>query len=99
MVEKKIQYLIEEAISFFEENEKWSQEVNEKFHPPEGTFSEGSPEQIANVISQNGRASYKTAMARLNFYLNRGGENVSPSVRAKVNRAKEILKKRYNKKD
>jgi hypothetical protein len=90
---KKIEKLI------LETEEKWSQEVKEHFHPPEGTFSQGSAEKIANVISQNGRASYKTTMARLNFFLNRGGENVPPEVRAKVNRAKEIIKKKYNKKD
>jgi hypothetical protein len=102
MIERKIEKLIEEAFSFLqeeEEEEKWSQDVKEKFHPPEGTFKEGSADKIATIISQNGRTPYKTAIARLNFFLNRGGENVSPEIRAKVNRAKEILKKRYNKKD
>jgi hypothetical protein len=90
-IETKILRLIQEA------EEKWAQEVEEKFHPPAGTFKEGSPDKIASVISQNGRAPYKTAIARLSFFLNRGGENISPEIRAKVNRAKEILKKRYKK--
>ena len=93
-VESKIIKLLQEA------EEKWTQKVHEKFHPPAGTFSEGSAEKIADVISEHGKAPYKTAIARLNFFLNRGGKNVSPTVRAKVEKAKKILEKRYaNKKD
>ena len=92
MLEQKIERLIEEA------EEKWSNEVHGRFHPPEGTFKEKSAEEIARIISQNWRASLQTTMARLNFFLNRGGENISPEIRAKVNHAKEIVRKHYNNK-
>jgi len=89
MLEQKIERLIEEA------EEKWANKVREKFHPPAGTFKEKSAEEIANIISQHGKASLKTTMARLNFFLNRGGKNIPPEIRAKVNRAKEIVHKRH----
>jgi len=94
-IEKKIQHLIEEA------EEKWSQEVTkkEKFHPPEGTFKEKSAQEIARIISQNWTAGLQTTMARLNFFLNRGGENISPEIRAKVNHAKEIVREHYAQKE
>ncbi len=90
-VERKIDLLLQEA-------ENWSKTVteHEKWHAPEGTFEKG-PEAIAKTVSQNWTAGYKTTMARLNFFLNRGGKNVSPSVRANVNKAKEIVRKHYNK--
>lgn len=97
----KIGSLIEESLALFENEEKednWSKAVteHEKFHPPEGTFSK-NPQEIARIISQNKRASYQTAMSRLNFFLNRGGENISPDMRARVNKAKDILRKMYGK--
>ena len=93
MLEQKIERLIEEA------EERWSAAVTkkEKFHPPEGTFKEKSAQEIAKIISQNWQAGLQTTMARLNFFLNRGGENISPEIRAKVNHAKEIVRKHYNK--
>jgi len=90
-IEQKIKKLIQET------EEKWSAEVtkNEKFHPPEGTFKEKSSQEIARIISQDWRAGLKKTMARLNFFLNRGGENISPEIRAKVNHAKDIVHKHY----
>ena len=92
---KKIDHLIEEAIAFFE-NENWSKSVtkHEKWHAPEGTF-EKSAEEIAKIISQDKKVSLKKAMARLNFFLNRGGSNVPSDTRARVNKAKDILRKMY----
>ncbi len=87
----KISKLLEET------EEKWSNKVKEKFHPPEGTFSK-PPKEIARIISQDKKASYQTAMARLNFFLNRGGENINPTMKAGVERAKEELRKMYKEK-
>ena len=97
MITQKIGKLIEESLALFE-NEKWSKTVteHEKWHAPEGTFSK-SAQEIAKIISQNKKASYQTAMSRLNFYLNRGGENIPAETRAKVNHAKDILRKMYGK--
>ena len=92
----KIGSLIEESLALLENN--WSDKVteNEKWHAPEGTF-EKSPEEIAKIISQNKKASFQTAMSRLNFFLNRGGKNIPQDTKARVNKAKDILRKMYNK--
>ena len=68
---------------------KWSNKVKTKWHPPEGLFKNGTPEEIASTVSQG--VDLKTAMARLNFFLNRGGSNISPAIRKKVEKAKDIL--------
>jgi hypothetical protein len=81
---------IEDKINkYLKEGENWSGKVKIKWHPPEGLFKNGSPEEIASTVSQG--ANLKTAMARLNFFLNRGGSNVSPAIRKKVEKAKKIL--------
>jgi hypothetical protein len=91
MIEYKIEKLLQEA------EEKWAQKVKEKFHPPEGTFSEKSAEEIARIISQNWEAGLQKTMARLNFFLNRGGKNITPEIRKKVERAKDIVHDHYKK--
>jgi predicted polyphosphate/ATP-dependent NAD kinase len=90
-IENKIIKLLQET------EEKWANKVHEKFHPPAGTFKEKSAEEIAKIISQNWTAGAQTTMARLNFFLNRGGKNVSPEIRKKVEKAKEIVHKHYSK--
>ena len=96
-VENKIEYLIEEAVVSLEEAKKWSQKVKEKWHPREGLFRSGSAEEIASEVSEHGKASLKTAMARINFYMNRAGKNLPDNEKGRLNRAKEILDKRYGK--
>lgn len=90
--------LIEEAK---EAIDKWSAKVphSKTFKTPPGLFKEKSAQEIAKVISENKDAAYKTAMSRLNFYLNRGGKNIPENIRLKVNKSKEILKKIYNRAD
>jgi hypothetical protein len=90
----KIQKLIEEAEKSIN---KWSDKVphSKTFKTPEGLFKNKSSQEIAKVISENKEAPYATAMSRLNFYLNRGGKNIPSDIRAKVNAAKEVLKKMY----
>jgi hypothetical protein len=78
-------YLKEKSVN------KWSGKVKTKWHPPEGLFKNGSPEEIASTVSQG--VDLKTAMARLNFFLNRGGSNISPEIRKKVEKAKSVLSK------
>jgi len=72
---------------------KWSNKVKTKWHPPEGLFSNGTAQEIADAVSQG--EDLKTAMARLNFFLNRGGSNVTPKIRKKVEQAKELVRKKY----
>jgi hypothetical protein len=90
-VYQKIDRLLQET------EEKWSNDVKEKFHPPEGLFKNKSAGEIAKVISQNWTAGLKTSMARLNYFLNRGGENISPEIKKKVEKAKELVHNHYNK--
>jgi len=80
---------IEDKISKYLNEDKWSDKVKTKWHPPEGLFKNGSAEEIADTVSSG--VSLKTAMSRLNFYLNRGGSNISQSQINKVNQAKKIL--------
>jgi len=91
MIEKMIEKLLQET------EDKWSNSVKEKFHPPAGTFKEKSAEEIAKIISQNWKAGLKTTMARLNFFLNRGGKGISPQIKSKVERAKTIVHNHYSK--
>jgi hypothetical protein len=85
----KIDVLMEKYLREKKKINKWSNKVKTKWHPPEGLFKNGSPEEIASTVSQG--ADLKTAMARLNFFLNRGGSNIPPAIRKKVEKAKDIL--------
>ena len=81
---------IEDKINkYLKEGKNWSGKVKTKWHPPEGLFKNGSPEEIASTVSQG--TDLKTAISRLNFFLNRGGSNISPAIRKKVEKAKDIL--------
>lgn len=50
---------------------RWLQQVRPKWHPPEGLFTRDA-EEIAATLA-NSSDSYKQAVARANFYYNRGG--------------------------
>jgi hypothetical protein len=41
-------------------------------------------------------APFRSAMSMLNFYQNRGGRNLSPAVRRKLQAAKEELRKLFD---
>ena len=49
----------------------WSGKVKPKWHPPKGLFTK-DPKTIANVIAENSD-NLKQAVARVNFFFNRGG--------------------------
>jgi hypothetical protein len=73
--------------------EKWSQPVTEdvKEHPPEGLFKK-SADAIAKGLKKL-HPDLKSAMSALNFYINRGGEDV-PN-KENLEKAKEKLRKLY----
>lgn len=77
---------------------KWSGKVKTKFHPKEGIFKEGSPEEIATEITKD-NPDLQTAMSRLNFFLNRAGKGLSSTVRANVEAAKKIVHNKLSKKE
>lgn len=75
---------------------KWSQTVteHEKWHAPEGLFKE-SPDKIATTLKKDSK-DRQQAMARLNFYINRDGKNLSDDDRERLEKAKEKLKALYD---
>jgi hypothetical protein len=79
------------------EEEKWSGDVKTKRHPPKGLFAEGSAQDIADWAA--GAGDLQSAMAEINFYENRAGSNLSAERKATLEKAKELLRKKFNKED
>lgn len=81
---------------------KVEQKQNQKYGKnknilPEGTFEKDAG-AIAQVLKRESK-DYKQAMSRLNFYINRGGDNLSSSDKQRLERAKDQLKRLYVKED
>jgi hypothetical protein len=76
--------------------ERWVKNVKtDSTHPPEGLFTK-SPTEIARTlasknVSPKGPAS---GMRMLTYFINRAGKGLSPSRRAKLEKAKELLHKK-----
>lgn len=70
--------------------ELWSGDVKTKKHPPEGLFAKGSATEIAAWLKKS-HGDLKGAMSALNFYINRGGKNLSDTQKAKLEHAKALL--------
>lgn len=73
--------------------EQWSKNVETEWHAPEGFFKR-SADQIASGLKANSD-DLKQAMSRLNFYINRAGSNLSSSDKARLESAKDKLRKLY----
>ena len=73
--------------------EKWSGDVETKWHPKEGFFNQ-SADKIANGLKKASK-DLKQAMSRLNFYCNRSGKNLSSEAKKRLETAKEKLRKLY----
>jgi hypothetical protein len=74
--------------------ERWSAGVHKKWEPPEGFF-ERSAGRIASGLKASSR-DLKQAMSRLNFYVNRAGENLSGEDRERLEAVKEKLRELYD---
>lgn len=68
---------------------------------PQGIFT-GSAKDIARGLKQSAEAStmrkgspFQSAMSMLNFYINRAGKNLKPHDKARLERAKNELRKLY----
>ena len=68
----------------------WSGDVKAEWKPPDGLFTK-SADEIASIIQRNSK-DLKQAMARLNFYRNRSGSNLTPDRKRALELAAEILK-------
>ena len=73
--------------------DNWSEKVTTKWTPPKGFF-ELPAEKIATGL-KDASDSLKQAMSRLDFYINRAGSNLSDKDVARLDAAKEKLRKLY----
>ena len=76
-----------------EEAENWSDDVKTKNELPEGTFTK-SAKEVADTLKKYSD-DLQQAMARLNFYINRGGKGLDKKTIAELEKAKELLRKLY----
>src|SRR5215510_7255504 len=75
---------------------KWVRTVTtDSTHPPRGTFT-GSAEDIARTMARKdvSPGGLSSAIKMIQYFINRGGKNVSASRRAELERAKRLLQKR-----
>ncbi|MCJ9750423.1 DUF3175 domain-containing protein [Neorhizobium sp. BETTINA12A] len=84
---------------------KWSQDVTEHSDAmdlKDGVFKSRSPKKIADSLRHSAEESHRrksspfqSAMSMLNFYINRAGGQLSKSRRAKLEKAKDELRKDF----
>ncbi len=84
---------------------RWSQRVTEtssalSLEPR--VFAQSDPRKIALSLKRSAErsrrrkgTSFQSAMSMLNFYINRAGRNLSPTGRARLEKAKTELRKLY----
>lgn len=82
---------------------KWSASVtrhSDALDLEEGVFKGNDPEKIARSLKKSAKQShrrkgtpYQSAMSMLNFYINRGGENLPASKKKVLEDAKDELRK------
>ena len=86
---------------------KWSKQVTEHSDAldlEKGVFAGNDPDKIAQSLKRSAIHShrkkgtpYQSAMSMLNFYINRAGKNLSESRKHTLDKAKEALRKLFNK--
>jgi hypothetical protein len=84
---------------------RWSQQVTEKGNALDlerGVFSKEDPRSIARSLKRSADRShrrksdpFRSAMSMLTFYINRAGSNLPQSRRAKLESAKQELRRLY----
>ena len=86
----------------------WSHDVMEQSEAldlEEGVFKKRSPKAIAESLKRSAEKSkrrkgtpFQSAMSMLNFYINRGGKNLSEPQRARLEKAKDELRELFGRK-
>jgi Protein of unknown function (DUF3175) len=86
---------------------RWSQHVTETSDAltlEQGVFKKDSPRAIARSLKRSADRSqrrksdpYRSAMSMLVFYVNRAGKGLSKARKAKLEKAKDELRKLYGK--
>jgi len=84
---------------------KWSKRVTETSDAmdlEQSVFKLRSARAIASSLKRSAERSrrrksppYRSALSMLTFYINRGGRNLSPAERSKLERAKDELRKLF----
>jgi hypothetical protein len=84
---------------------KWSGKVtreSDAMDLKKGVFKSNSPKKIAKSVKSSAEHSkrrkagpYQSAMSMLNFYINRGGKNLSAAKKRTLERAKDVLRELY----
>ena len=88
---------------------RWSQQVTEHSDAPvhldKGVFTLKDPGKIALSLKHSAEASkrrksdpFRSAMSMLTFYINRAGKSLSVSDRARLEKAKDELRKVFHRK-
>lgn len=87
--------------------ERWSQGVTEHSDAldlEKGVFTLKDPKKIAASLKRSAEASkrrktdpYRSAMSMLVFYINRAGKNLAEEDRARLEQAKDELRKAFGK--
>jgi len=88
-------------------SKRWSKEVTEHSRALDlepGVFTLKDPKDIAASLKRSAEASrrrkaepFRSAMSMLVFYINRAGKNLSTAERARLERAKQELRKVFGK--
>lgn len=86
---------------------RWSQDVTERSNAldlEKGVFTLKDPKRIAVSLKRSAEAShrrkadpYRSAMSMLVFYINRAGKGLSRADRARLEKAKDELRKIFGK--
>jgi len=86
---------------------RWSQHVtdtSDALDLDRGVFALNDPRAIARSLKRSAERSrrrkaepFRSAMSMLNFYINRAGQKLSQGRRARLERAKEELRRLYHK--
>jgi hypothetical protein len=84
---------------------RWSQEVTEHSNAldlEEGVFTLKDPKKIAASLKRSAEEShrrkadpYRSAISMLTFYINRAGKHLSDADRARLEKAKDELRKAF----
>jgi len=88
---------------------KWSKKVNETSDAMDlekGVFKGNDPKKIAQSLKRSAKHSHRrkaspfqSAMSMLNFYINRGGDNLSASKKKTLEDAKDKLRKAFGREE
>jgi hypothetical protein len=73
--------------------DNWSEDVQTHWSPPMGFFDQ-SADEIADGLKRNS-GSLRQASARLNFYRNRAGDNLSAEDKKRLDNASDKLHTLY----